>query len=118
MRQSGILATAGLWVLDHHIDRLADDRARARSFSEAVASRFPKVIDPTHVQTNIVMADVGQAGWAAADFVLAAAERGLRMYAVNDTAVRLVWHLDVDDPDTGYATDVVNTLLAQATPRP
>jgi threonine aldolase len=117
MRQAGILAAGGLWALDHHVERLADDHARARTFSEAVASRFPKVIDPTHVQTNIVMADVGQAGWAAADFVLAAAERGLRMYAVNDAAVRLVWHLDVDDPDTGYATDVVNTLLAQAAHR-
>jgi threonine aldolase len=98
MRQAGILAAAGLWALDHHIRRLADDHARARTFSEAVASRFPKVIDPAHVQTNIVMADVGQAGWLAADFVSAAAERGLRMFAVNDTAVRLVWHLDVDDP--------------------
>ena len=54
---------------------------------------------------------------AAADFVAAAAVRGLRMYAVNDAAVRLVWHLDVDDPDTGYAADVVNSLLAQAAQR-
>ena len=78
------------------------------------ASRFPKAIDPAHVQTNIVIADVGQAGWVAADFVLAAADRGVLMFAVNDTAVRLVWHLDVDDPDTSYAVDVVNTLVAQA----
>ena len=117
MRQSGILAAAGIWALDHHIKRLADDHARARTFSHAVAIRFPGVIDPSHVQTNIVIADVGQAGWAAADFVAAAADRGLRMYAVNDGAVRLVWHLDVDDPDTGYAADVVNTLIAQGTSR-
>jgi threonine aldolase len=114
MRQAGILAAAGLWALDHHIERLADDHARARKFSNGVASRFPAVIDPAHVQTNIVIADVGQAGWAAGDFVSAAAEQGLRMYAVNERAVRLVWHLDVDDADTGHATDVVSALLGKA----
>ena len=114
MRQAGILAAAGLWALDHHIERLADDHGRARTFSEVVASRFPAVIDLAHVQTNIVIADVGQSGWAASDFVAAAAERGLRMYAVNERAVRLVWHLDIDDADTAYAADVVSTLISLA----
>ena len=44
-------------------DRVVDLR------SGSVAGRFPGVIDPAHVQNNIVIADVGQAGWAAADFV-------------------------------------------------
>jgi threonine aldolase len=113
MRQAGILAAAGLWALDHHIHRLADDHARARTFSETVAGRFPGVTDPAHVQTNIVIADVASAGWAAADFVSAAEQRGLRIYAVNDRAVRLVWHLDVDDADTAYAAELVSALLAQ-----
>jgi threonine aldolase len=114
MRQAGILAAAGLWALDHHVARLADDHRRARTFSEAVAGRFPGVIDPADVQTNIVIADVRQAGWPAADFVSVAAEQGLRMYAVNDDSVRLVWHLDIDDDDTTYAADVVNTLISKA----
>jgi len=113
MRQAGILAAAGLWALDHHVARLADDHRRARTFSETIASRFPKVIEPAHVQTNIVMADVGQAGWAGADFVSAAERRGLRMYAVNDDCVRLVWHLDVDDDDTTYAADVMSALISK-----
>ena len=115
MRQAGILAAAGLWALDHHVSRLADDHARARRFAEAVASRFPAVIDPAYVQTNIVIADVGQGGWAAADFVSVAQQRGLRIFAVNERAVRLVWHLDVDDSDTGYAADLVNAMIAEAT---
>jgi threonine aldolase len=114
MRQAGILAAAGLWALDHHVERLADDHARAHSFSQAIASRFPGVIDPAHVQTNIVIADVGQAGWAAVDFVSVAQQRGLRIFAVNKSAVRLVWHLDVDDADTVYAADLVSTMLAEA----
>jgi threonine aldolase len=117
MRQAGILAAAGLWALDHHIKRLADDHGRARAFSEAVATRFPGVIDPAHVETNIVIADVGQAGWSAAEFVSVSGERGLRMYAVNETSVRLVWHLDVDDADTAFAAGVVNILLAKAAAR-
>jgi threonine aldolase len=118
MRQAGILAAAGLWALDHHVARLADDHRRTRTFAEAVASAFPAVIDPRHVQTNIVMADVGKAGWAAADFVSAAAQRGLRMYAVDADSVRLVWHLDIDDDDTTYAADVVNTLISKPAKRP
>jgi len=114
MRQAGILGAAGLWALDHHVERLADDHARAHSFSQAIASRFPGVIDPAHVQTNIVIADVGQAGWAAVDFVSVAQQRGLRIFAVNKSAVRLVWHLDVDDADTVYAADLVSTMLAEA----
>jgi len=117
MRQAGILAAAGLWALDHHVERLADDHGRARTFSEAVATRFPGVIDPAHVETNIVIADVGHAGWVAADFVSVAAERGVLMYAVNEAAVRLVWHLDADDADTAYAIDVVNTLIPEAEQR-
>jgi threonine aldolase len=113
MRQAGILAAAGLWALDHHIARLADDHDRARTFCESVATRFPGVIDPAHVETNIVIADVGHVGWPAADFVSAADKRGVRMYAVSETSVRLVWHLDVDDSDTAYASDVVNTMVAQ-----
>jgi len=118
MRQAGILAAAGLWALDHHIDRLADDHHRALRFSEAVTRRFPGVIDPAHVQTNIVIADVGQGGWSSADFVSTAQERGLRIYAVDERAVRLVWHLDVDDADTDFAADLVNAMLEDATPRP
>ncbi|MEP7035336.1 MAG: GntG family PLP-dependent aldolase [Actinomycetota bacterium] len=112
MRQAGILAAAGLWALDHHVERLADDHRRARTFSESVVNRFPGVLDLANVQTNIVILDVGQVGWLAAEFVAGAAEQGLRMYAVNQGSVRLVWHLDLDDADTTYAADVVNTLLS------
>ena len=55
--------------------------------------------------------DVGVAGWTGADLATAAAEQGVRMYAVGPSAVRLVWHLDVDDAATDIAIDVVSTLL-------
>lgn len=112
MRQAGILAAAGLHALDHHVERLADDHARARRFADAVAAVAP-VVDPRAVQTNIVVLDVAPAGWTGPDLVAAAARQGVRAYAVGPATVRLVWHLDVGDAATDAAVDVVTGLLAE-----
>lgn len=111
MRQVGILAAAGLHALDHHLLRLADDHARAHRAAEAASVVAPGSVDPARVQTNIVVLDVGVAGWTASAFVEAAAARSIRLYAVGPTTVRLVWHLDVDDAATDAATEVVGDLL-------
>ena len=55
MRQSGIVAAAGLVALEEMVDRLAEDHARAQRLAEAVADRFPGSIDPATVDTNIVI---------------------------------------------------------------
>jgi threonine aldolase len=111
MRQVGILAAAGLYALDHHLARLADDHARARRFAEAAAAAAPGSVDPTRVETNIVVLDVSVAGWTPAAFVEQAAQRGIRLYPVSSTAVRLVWHLDVDDAGTDRAVAGLVPLL-------
>jgi threonine aldolase len=111
MRQVGILAAAGLWALDHHIERMADDHARARRFAEAAAEASPGCVDPERVQTNIVILDVSAAGWAPSAFVQEAGERGIRLYAVSGTSVRLVWHLDVDDKGTDRAVEELVPML-------
>lgn len=112
MRQVGILAAAGLYAVEHHIERLADDHARARRGAEAFAAAAPGSIDPATVETNILVMDVAVAGWNAADLVAAALDQGVRLYAVGPGAIRLVWHLDVDDTGTDLAIDVVSRLLA------
>jgi threonine aldolase len=111
MRQVGILAAAGLYALDHHVERLAEDHARAHRFAEAAAQAAPGSVDPTMVQTNIVVLEVAGAGWTPAGFVEQAAARGIRLYPVSGTAVRLVWHLDVDDAGTDRATAALVPLL-------
>ena len=115
MRQVGVLAAAGLHALDHHLDRLADDHARARRFARACADAAPGVVDPEAVETNIVVLDVGALGLRAADVVAALAERGVRTYAVGPTRVRAVWHLDVDDAGTDAAVEAARAVLS---PRP
>ena len=111
MRQAGILAAAGLFALDHNVERLADDHARARRSAEAMAEAAPAAIDISSVETNIVIVDVAAAGWSSAAFVAAALDAGVRTYAVGPGAVRLVWHLDVDDAGTDAAIDVLTGLL-------
>lgn len=111
MRQVGILAAAGLYALDHHVERLADDHRRARRFAEAAAAALPGCVVPERVQTNIVILDVAAAGWSPAAFTEAAADLGVRLYAVSGTSVRLVWHLDVDDTGTDAAIDALVPLL-------
>ncbi|MBD3782938.1 MAG: threonine aldolase family protein, partial [Micrococcales bacterium] len=114
MRQVGILAAAGLHALEHHVERLADDHARARRFAEACAAAAPGVVDPATVETNIVVLDVGAAGLTATEFVDALLARGVRTYAVGPRAVRLVWHLDVDDAGTDAAVAAAREVLAAA----
>jgi threonine aldolase len=65
------------------------------------------------VQTNIVVLDVAGAGWTPAAFVEEAGRRGIRLYPVSSTAVRLVWHLDVDDAGTDRAIAELVPLLEQ-----
>ncbi len=111
MRQVGILAAAGLHALDHHVERLADDHARASRLAAAVGAVAPAVVDPSLVETNIVMLSLASTTWSPPALVEAAAARGIRTYAAGPAAVRLVWHLDVDDAATDAAIDVLTDLL-------
>lgn len=108
MRQTGVLAAAGLHALDHHVDRLAEDHARARRLAEACAQARPGCVDPAVVRSNIVVLDVDDAPGLAA----AAAAAGVRVSALGPRVLRLVTHLDVDDADVGRAAEVLAGLLA------
>ncbi|MBR7743136.1 low specificity L-threonine aldolase [Phycicoccus sp. BSK3Z-2] len=111
MRQVGVLAAAGTYALDHHVERLAEDHARAKRFAEACAEVAPAVVDTTTVETNIVVLDVGAVGLSSAAFVEGLAAHRVRAYAVGPAAVRLVWHLDVDDAGTDAAVTAAREVL-------
>ena len=93
MRQSGIVAAAGLYALDHHVDRLADDHARARRLAEGLAELPGVGLDPATVETNIVIFSVPDAP----AFCAALEREGVGMLPVGPDRVRAVTHLDVDD---------------------
>jgi threonine aldolase len=107
MRQVGILAAAGLHALDHHVDRLADDHARARRLALACAAALPGSVDPDLVETNIVVVAVPDAPAVAR----AALARGVALSVLGPRTVRLVTHLDVDDAATDLAVEVLTDVL-------
>jgi len=101
MRQVGVLAAAGLYALDHHLDRMAEDHEHARLIAEACG------VDPATVPTNIVVVDVP----SAPDVVAAAAEQGVRVGAVGPQRVRLLTHLDISREDAEQAAKVLAEIL-------
>jgi threonine aldolase len=93
MRQAGVIAAAGLYALDHHVERLADDHARARRLADGLAALPGVELDPSTVETNIVVFTVPDAP----EFCAALALADVTMGALGPTRVRAVTHLDVDD---------------------
>ncbi|HYH59725.1 MAG TPA: GntG family PLP-dependent aldolase [Thermoleophilaceae bacterium] len=90
LRQSGIVAAACLYALDHHVDRLADDHENARALAEGLEEVPGVAVRPP--DTNIVMADVPDAP----ALVGALWERGVEVTPMGPTRIRCVTHLDVD----------------------
>jgi threonine aldolase len=111
MRQAGVLAAACLYALDHNLDRLADDHARARHLAEVCAELAPDVIDPALVETNIVSLDLTKHALDARAFAERAKDAGLLMGVVGARRVRMVLHLDADDAAVDFAAGVLRTLL-------
>jgi len=95
MRQVGILAAAGLWALDHHLDRLSEDHERARRLAAAVDA-LPGLRAPAP-DTNIVMIDVVAEGTDATEVSRRLAERQVLVLPAGPSRLRAVTHLDVDD---------------------
>jgi threonine aldolase len=109
MRQVGLLAAAGLYALDHHVARLAEDHRRARDLARACAEARPGCVDPERVQTNIVILDTGDL--PAARVAAEAAAGDVRVSAFGGSTLRLVTHLDLDDDATARAAAVLASAL-------
>jgi threonine aldolase len=109
MRQVGILAAAGLHALHHHIERLAEDHARAQRLATAL-SPFG-VVDAATVRTNVVLLDLSKTTVDAPALGAAAAERGVLLAPMLPRLARLVTHLDVDDAGIDRAIEVLTGLL-------
>ncbi len=109
MRQAGIVAAAGTYALEHHVERIADDHTRARRLALGLAEAGLGV-DPDHVETNFVQIDVAPLSHAEAIAVLA--EHGVGLSAtVHPGVLRAVTHLDVDDDDIERALELIPKAL-------
>jgi threonine aldolase len=113
MRQSGILAAAALYGLDHHLPDLAQDHANARALAGIMGGvRGASVVPP---DTNIVMVDLPP-GVVSFDLVARCAERGVRITPWWPTRIRMVTHRDVTADEVREAGGIVAEVLASMLP--
>lgn len=110
LRQVGVLAAAGLYALDHHVERLAEDHANARLIADVVAEGAPSAVDPAAVVTNIVTLDTADRDARA--IVDSLGEQGVRMNAMGPHRIRLVTHLDVTAEQCRRAAELLASALA------
>ena len=110
MRQAGVLAAAGLIALEEMPKRLGEDHANAQLLAEAIARCDAAEIDPTEVQTNIVIFTLREDG-DAVDLVRGLRENDVLASAIGPHTVRLVTHYDVTRADCERAASVLKRLL-------
>jgi threonine aldolase len=112
MRQAGIVAAAGLYALDHHVERLADDHARARRLAAGLADAGLPV-DVDQVETNFVQLDVGALGLPRNEALDRMRDREgiLLSTTVHPTVLRAVTHLDIADEDVDEAIEAIPRAL-------
>lgn len=109
MRQAGILAAAGLYALEHNIDRLAEDHSNAKRLSSAIADAPGITPDPFEPPTNMVYFNTEK---PAAGFAAALKEQGVLCNATGRNRIRMVTHLDVDAEDVERAAEAVRKVGA------
>jgi threonine aldolase len=111
MRQAGVVAAAGLYALDHHVERLADDHARARRLAEALdAAGVP--VDLDQVETNFVQVDAEPLGLTRAEALGRLSEAGVGLSGtIHPTVMRAVTHLEITDEDVARAAELIPQAL-------
>jgi len=111
MRQAGILAAAGIYALDHHLERLREDHQNAKRLATGLKKIKGVSITPDHVETNIVIFDITQTGITAQKLAEAMKAQGVLIHPIGKTQVRLVTHLDVSQEDIEVALKAFEKVL-------
>ena len=112
-RQAGVLAAAGEYAIDHNLERLAQTHLDARVIADACAEALPGCVEPTDVETNIVVLDLAGGAVGAGDVIAAAAAGGVRVSATGASTVRVVTHLGVTPAEARYAAGVLARALVR-----
>jgi threonine aldolase len=111
MRQAGFFAAAGLYAIDHNIERLADDHANAKRLAKGIAGSPHLILDLATVQTNIIVFQLVAGAPDAATLVARARARGLLISAFGPRTVRAATHLDVTEAQCVRAAEILLEVL-------
>lgn len=113
MRQVGIIAAAGLYALDHHLERLKEDHQNAKRLAVGLKELKGVSLDPKHVETNIVIFDVTETGKTGPQIAEAMKRHGILIHPFGKTQIRLVTHLDVSGRDIEIALKAFEEALVR-----
>lgn len=109
MRQSGILAAAALYALEHNLERIAEDHDNAQRLARALDGH--RAVRPLPPDSNIVMLDLTRDGQTADAAVAALAQAGVLVVPFGPRRLRAVTHLDVSAADVDRATRIIAETL-------
>jgi threonine aldolase len=111
MRQAGILAAAGLYALEHNIARIKEDHGHATRLAQ-ILHTIPSVsLNPTHVETNIIVFEVKDNGRSPTQLVTELKQEGLLINAIGGRKFRAVTHLDISAEDIEEAGRLFAAVL-------
>ena len=109
MRQAGFLAAAGIYALDNHIDRLADDHQKAIEIGSVLNSQdFIKKVEP--IETNIIIFEVEESLISADDFVKKLEENNVSIISMGQGKLRIVTHLDYTNAMHNKFLELLNSI--------
>lgn len=111
MRQAGIIAAAGIYALDHHIERIKEDHENARRLALGLAGLKGVSLNPEHIETNIIIFDVTQSGLTAFEIAELMKVHGVLIHAFEKTKIRLVTHLDIKSEDIDVVLKAFEKVL-------
>ena len=110
MRQAGMVAAAALYALDHHVERLVEDHARARRLADGLAAAGLPV-DPEATDTNFVAVDLGRLDLSIPEAKERIAAEGVLVTALRPGVLRAVTYLGLSDEDVDAAIEAVPRAL-------
>ena len=112
MRQVGVVAAAGIYALEHHIERLKDDQAHAKRLAELLHAIPSVSVDPHQVETNIIVFKVRQCSKSTEELIAECKSAGVLLNAVGAYVFRVVTHYDVSPHDIEEAGRVFHKVFA------
>jgi threonine aldolase len=111
MRQAGILAAAGIYALEHNVERLAEDHLNAKRLAIGLADIDGLDVDVNAVETNIVYLHIRQPGLTVPMLLPRLKADGVLMGGTGPTSIRAVTHLDVPKEGIDRAIEVVHKAM-------
>ena len=114
MRQSGVIAAAGIYALENNVERLAEDHENARYFAQCVANLPGIGVESDGIDSNMVFFDVRGTGLTAAEVHERLLRHGVRIGENDRYRMRVVTHLDVTRDQIAEAAEALRTVVMEA----